>query len=241
MKDEEVAPELARVLTDIAAERDAQDRMWGCQEFPDGSGPEFIELAEKAKRECSAAAKQGRLTWRHVLTEEFFEALAETEPGRLRTELVQTAAVAVKWIESLDRRRGGAVHRTKVGRGLTEKLVRDRIPEVIESTGRQAECRVAGPDEYEALLRAKLYEEAGEYVASGDPDELADLLEVVHALAAAHRLTPDELEARRAAKATERGGFSGRVVLRLADDHQVRAGAVRTKPAGGSRGQRERR
>ncbi|QXJ27010.1 nucleoside triphosphate pyrophosphohydrolase [Actinomadura graeca] len=107
------------------------------------------------------------------------------------------------------------VHRTKSGGGFTEKLVRDRIPQVIEESGRRAEFRVAGLDEYRSRLRAKLYEEAGEYVASGDPEELADVLEVVHALAAVHRLTPDGLEARRADKAQRRGGFSERIVLRL--------------------------
>ncbi|TDC87390.1 hypothetical protein E1285_20685 [Actinomadura sp. 7K507] len=103
----------------------------------------------------------------------------------------------------------------KEGGGHTEKLVRDRIPEIIRAAGRLPETRVAGPDEHGALLRAKLYEEAGEYAASGDPAELSDLLEVVHALAALHGITPVELEERRAAKAAERGGFSDRLVLRL--------------------------
>ena len=208
---------LSKVLGDVAAERAAQDRMWGHQEFPDGSGPEFTERAEEAKRECAAAWSQGRLTWRHILAEEFFEALAESEPGGLRAELVQTAAVAVKWIQSLDRRNGAAVHPVKEAGGHPEKLVRDRIPEIIRAAGRAAETRVADPDEHGALLRAKLYEEAGEYASGGDPAELSDLLEVVHALAALHGITPGELEERRSAKAAERGGFSNRLVLRLPD------------------------
>ncbi|WP_242902416.1 nucleoside triphosphate pyrophosphohydrolase [Actinomadura terrae] len=215
MEDEGVPGSLARVLSDIAAERDAQDRMWGVQEFPDGSGPEFTEHAEEAKRECAEAWKRGELTWRHVLTEEFYEALAESAPARLREELVQTAAVAVKWVQSLDRRHGGLMHHTGSGDGLTEKLVRDRIPEIIQATGRSAETRIAETEEYQPLLRAKLYEEAGEYASSGDPDELADLLEVLHALAAIHGMTPDELEERRAAKRERRGGFTERLVLSL--------------------------
>lgn len=208
---------LVKVLEDIAAERDAQDRMWGVQDFPDGSGPEFTERAEEAKRKCAAAASQGELTWRHILAEEFFEALAESDPGALRVELVQTAAVAVKWIQSLDRRHGTTVHSSKEDGGRAEKLVRDRIPEIIRAAGRLPETRVAKPEEYGALLRVKLFEEAGEYAAGGDPAELADLLEVVHALAAFHGITPDELEQRRSAKAAERGGFSNRLVLRLRD------------------------
>lgn len=206
---------LARVLADIAAERDAQDRMWGVQEFTDGSGPEFAADAEQAKRECAAAWSRGELTWRHILAEEFFEAIAESDADALRTELVQTAAVAVKWIQSLDRRRGVTAHRSKEGVGRAEKLVRDRIPELIREDGRRPDTRIASPEEHAGLLRAKLYEEAGEYVASGDPAELSDLLEVLHALAAFHGLTGVDLERQRSAKAAKRGGFSNRIVLRL--------------------------
>lgn len=215
MRNQQEPGSLEKVLADIAAERAAQDRMWGVQEFPDGSGPAFAGEADKAKDDCADAWSRGELTWRHVLAEEFHEALAETEPAPLRNELVQTAAVAVKWIQSLDRRNGATEHRPKEGGGRTEKLVRDRIPDLVRSTGRRPETRVADPGEYASLLRAKLYEEAGEYVASGDPAELADLLEVVHALAALHGMSPADLEASRSAKHSERGGFSERIVLRL--------------------------
>ncbi|MGI5169162.1 hypothetical protein ACQEU3_32915 [Spirillospora sp. CA-253888] len=206
---------LSEVLSDIAAERAAQDRLWGVQELPDGSGPAYAARAEEAKRDCAVAWKKGELTWRHVLTEEFYEALAEDDPDRLRAELIQTAAVAVKWVQSLDRRHGVSVHSSKDTGGRAEKLVRDRIPDVIRQGGRTPETRVASEGEYAALLRAKLYEEAGEYTAAGDPAELADLLEVVHALAALHGLSPDDLEGQRAAKAAARGGFADRIVLAL--------------------------
>ncbi|GAA0591066.1 nucleoside triphosphate pyrophosphohydrolase [Actinomadura livida] len=215
MENDDVPGSLGKVLRDIATEREAQDRMWGVQDFPHGSGPEFTERAEEAKRQCTEAWSRGELTWRHILTEEFFEALAESEPAALRTELVQTAAVAVKWIQSLDRRNGAVVHPVGEGGGRTEKLVRDRIPEIVQAAGRVPETRVANPGEYASLLRTKLYEEAGEYTVSGDPAELSDLLEVIHALGALHGMTPDELEERRSAKAAERGGFTNRVVLRL--------------------------
>lgn len=215
MENEQAPGSLAKVLADVAAERDGQDRMWGVQEFPDGSGPDFTEAAEEAERECAAAWSRGELTWRHILTEEFFEALAETDPARLRNELVQTAAVAVKWVQALDRRHGGAVHRAGEGGGRPEKLVRDRIPEIIRDAGETPETRVADAEEHTALLHAKLYEEAGEYVAGGDPAELADLLEVVYALASLHGITPAALEELRSAKSAERGGFSHRLVLRL--------------------------
>jgi hypothetical protein len=47
------------------------------------------------------------VTWAHILTEEFYEALAEADPEKLREELVQVAAVAVAWVECLDRMRRG--------------------------------------------------------------------------------------------------------------------------------------
>ncbi|MGI5202248.1 hypothetical protein ACQEU6_11810 [Spirillospora sp. CA-108201] len=214
MENEQAPGSLARALADVAAEREAQDRRWGVQEFPDGTGPGFTARAEEAKQTCATAWSRGELTWRHILTEEFHEALAESDPRNLRNELVQTAAVALKWVQSLDRRHGGTVHRTGDER-RSEKLVRDRIPEIIRDAGRAPETRTATGEEHPALLRNKLYEEAGEYVATNDPAELADLLEVLHALAALHGLTPEQLEEQRAAKAAERGAFSKRFVLRL--------------------------
>ncbi|XRQ16132.1 hypothetical protein ACN3XK_36255 [Actinomadura welshii] len=217
MKNDGVPGSLRKVLEDIAAEREAQDRMWGHQDFPDGSGSEFTESAEEAKQQCAAASSRGDLTWRHILTEEFFEALAESDPEALRAELVQTAAVAVKWIQSLDRRRGAAADPAGGEEARKEKLVRDRIPEIVRATGRRPETRTASPGEYSALLHAKLYEEADEYTAAEDPAELSDLLEVIHALGALHGLTPRDLEQQRSAKEDERGGFSNRLVLRLQD------------------------
>jgi predicted house-cleaning noncanonical NTP pyrophosphatase (MazG superfamily)/8-oxo-dGTP pyrophosphatase MutT (NUDIX family) len=221
---------LGRVLTDIAAERAAQDTLWGVQEFPDGTGPAWRDRADQARRECAAAAAAGELTWRHVLTEEFFEALAEDAPQRLRTELIQTAAVAVQWAQSLERRGGVMTHRPRRHGGRTEKLVRDRIPEIIEAAGGRPRTRIAEDGEYLAFLRAKLYEEAGEYVSGRDPAELADLLEVVRALAAAHGIEPAELERMRAVKAAERGGFTGRIVL-SGPERKVPEEAVRTRHA----------
>jgi hypothetical protein len=53
---------------------------------------------------CQMATADGRVTWRHILTEEVYEAFAESDPTKLRAELVQVAAVAVQWIQAIDRR-----------------------------------------------------------------------------------------------------------------------------------------
>lgn len=92
------------------------------------------------------------------------------------------------------------------------KLVRDGIPDIIRATGGQPVVRVADDDEYRALLRDKLLEEVDEFLASGEPEELADVLEVLLALAAEHGLTDGALEDLRRDKHRDRGGFDARTV-----------------------------
>lgn len=110
------------MLGRILYERMRQDAKWGEQNHPDGTGPRkkpLYELAphdrdgyspsaaritQLARRNCDAAAQRGELTWRDILLEEVFEALAEDDPARLREELVQVAAVAAAWTEAIDRR-----------------------------------------------------------------------------------------------------------------------------------------
>ncbi len=94
------------------AERQAQLARWGDRFHPDGTGPRFTDRAQGARSACEAAFASGRGTWRHVLTEEFFEALAESEPAALRAELVQCAAVIAAWISDLDRRDAPAARPT---------------------------------------------------------------------------------------------------------------------------------
>jgi len=93
------------------------------------------------------------------------------------------------------------------------KLVRDKIPEIIRAQGETPSTRVADGVEYRELLLAKLSEEVGEFLDSDcDPLELADVLEVVMALADGLGIGQQELERLRAEKAAQRGGFSQRIV-----------------------------
>ena len=94
-----------------------------------------------------------------------------------------------------------------------DKLVRDRIPEILEADGERPVTHVADGAEYERRLRAKLNEEVREYREDGEPEKLADVLEVVHALRDLAGLTEAELAALRAEKAEERGRFADRIVL----------------------------
>jgi len=98
------------------------------------------------------------------------------------------------------------------------KLVRDRIPEIIAAQGRTCDVRTLDPQEYLDALTQKLGEELAEYRESGEMAELADLLEVIYALAAARGTSPDELEAIRRQKQAERGGFDRRLFLRKVND-----------------------
>jgi hypothetical protein len=96
----------------IDAERQRQLAKWGEQHHPDGThrhrevlpGWPAAELADAARNACQHAAEMGIVTWRDILTEEVAEALVESDPARLRAELVQVAAVCAAWIADLDSR-----------------------------------------------------------------------------------------------------------------------------------------
>ena len=92
------------------------------------------------------------------------------------------------------------------------KLVRDKIPEILERKGVSYEKRIASPEEYKEELVKKLVEEVGEFTEAGDPEELADVLEVIEAL----RKLPeyDKVEDLRLQKREERGGFDEKIILR---------------------------
>lgn len=96
-----------QVLHDVAEERKAQHFQWGQQNLPDGTGQPCDEAdRDHLQLQADRATLSGTLSWRLLLEEEVAEALAETDQERLREELVQVAAVAVQWIEALDRRGG---------------------------------------------------------------------------------------------------------------------------------------
>ncbi len=94
------------------------------------------------------------------------------------------------------------------------KLVRDRIPEMIEAGGGSCTTEILPQDAYLQMLRKKLQEELDEYLQSGDPEELADLLEVMQATALAQNIAWEEVEALRQKKKAARGGFEKRILLK---------------------------
>ncbi len=94
------------------------------------------------------------------------------------------------------------------------KLVRDRIPEIIEASGKSCSTEILSDEEYLRMLDVKLDEELEEYRQDQNLEELADLLEVIHAVVLARGYTLDDLERVRAEKAEKRGKFEKRILLK---------------------------
>ncbi len=93
------------------------------------------------------------------------------------------------------------------------KLVRDNIPEIIKKDGKTAKVHIADDKEYDKRLKEKLLEEANEFAASGDPEELADVLEVIYAIAINKGIHKVQLESIVQKKRNEKGSFEKRIVL----------------------------
>jgi len=96
------------------------------------------------------------------------------------------------------------------------KLVRDKIPEIIKQAGKQCEIATLGDRDYQEALREKLIEEATE-VANASPEELiqelADLYEVIDALLIATGIDEETIRAQQKQKQEERGGFQRKIKL----------------------------
>ena len=93
------------------------------------------------------------------------------------------------------------------------KLVRDRIPEIIEASGAACRTEILSDEKYLEMIDAKLDEELAEYHKDQNVEELADLLEVIRAATLARGYSLDELEAVRANKYDKRGGFEQKILL----------------------------
>ena len=99
------------------------------------------------------------------------------------------------------------------------KIVRDRIPEIIEKSGKRAEYEQVSREEALAGLEEKLTEETREYLESRDLEEMADILEVLHGILRLRNVSMEEVEEIRLRKKAERGGFENRIrLLRVTDE-----------------------
>ena len=97
---------------------------------------------------------------------------------------------------------------------IYNKLVRDKIPEIIEASGKTCETEILSGDEYLQMLDKKLDEELAEYHREKNIEELADLLEVLYATAKVRGYSIEELEQVRVEKQKARGGFDKKILLK---------------------------
>jgi predicted house-cleaning noncanonical NTP pyrophosphatase (MazG superfamily) len=93
------------------------------------------------------------------------------------------------------------------------KLVRDKIPEIIKRKGDTAKIHIADDEEFWAKLKEKLQEEADEFIKNPTMEEIADILEVIDAICEFKNFDRKELEEIKKKKNLERGGFKEKIIL----------------------------
>jgi hypothetical protein len=114
---------LFTVAMEAVGEMQAEDEKWGIQRHRDGTGKGYgndmlvdldrfgmdtaanpADVARDRANHYAGLNNGDALEWEQILTEEFFEALEESDPAKLRTELLQVAAVALNWVTDIDSR-----------------------------------------------------------------------------------------------------------------------------------------
>jgi len=93
------------------------------------------------------------------------------------------------------------------------KLIRDKIPEIILKAGKTSITHIASKQEYQDKLKQKLQEEVDEFFESESKEELVDILEVIYALANFNKINRKSLESLRLKTAKSRGGYKKKTIL----------------------------
>ena len=108
-----------------------------------------------------------------------------------------------------------------------DKLIRNKMPEIMREWGINIFERKMEQDEYIARLKDKLIEEAKEVISAKEKheicEELADLIEVIHSLIAVNHLSLEQVEEARLNKKAKKGGFDGKIYTpfaELSSDHE---------------------
>lgn len=96
---------------------------------------------------------------------------------------------------------------------IYNKLVRDKIPEIIEREGKKVTTKILNDEEYRAELNRKLKEEVNEYLEENCVEELADIVEVIYGILNSMEVSKEEFESVRKSKVEKRGGFEKRIYL----------------------------
>lgn len=93
------------------------------------------------------------------------------------------------------------------------KLVRDKIPQIIEEKGQIAIIKIANQKEYEKKLNEKLMEEVKEFLKAKNKEEFVDILEVLNAIGAFYEFDKTQVDQLRKEKAMKKGSFQERIIL----------------------------
>ena len=97
------------------------------------------------------------------------------------------------------------------------KLVRDKIPEIMKNQGKEFTTRVLGEEEYRVELNKKLQEEVKEYIEDNNVEELADIVQVVYGILDSMGVSREEFESVRNNKVQKRGAFKEKIFLESGD------------------------
>lgn len=96
---------------------------------------------------------------------------------------------------------------------IYNKLVRDKIPDIIKSKGEKCKFEVLNDEDYKDFLDKKLNEEVAEYQSSKSLAELVDIIEVIYAIAKTRGFTPEQMEELRILKEKSKGSFNKGILL----------------------------
>ena len=100
------------------------------------------------------------------------------------------------------------------------KLVRDKIPEIIALKGQKAKTKILGNEEYKKELDKKLVEEVNEYLEDNNVEELADIVEVIYGILNSMKVSTDEFEKVRKSKVEKRGAFQNKIFLEQVEEFE---------------------
>ncbi len=93
------------------------------------------------------------------------------------------------------------------------KLIRDKIPEIIKNTGKDPTIHIASESEYWESLKEKLKEEVMEFDKESNEEEFADILEVLEAIKDFKKFSQKDIEDIKKKKAEKRGKFKKKLIL----------------------------
>lgn len=102
--------------------------------------------------------------------------------------------------------------------GNYDKLIRDLIPEIIESAGKKCVYETLSDKEYVEKLNEKILEKTNKFVKTGSVDALADIGEVMHAILAYKNVSLQEFQRVRLEKLEMQGGYEKRILLKKISD-----------------------